>query len=85
MEHRAGGIREAQALFQRAIKADPAHVWSYQVGSFSAFPHLSRNSTTISRGAHTGVAFADIVAKGLVAIVSARVGGRSQLVIPANG
>ena len=31
MEHRAGNIREAQTLFSRAIAADPAHVWSYQV------------------------------------------------------
>ena len=30
-EHRAGNIREARALFGRAITADPAHVWSYQV------------------------------------------------------
>ena len=38
MEHRTGNIREARALFGRAITADAAHVWSYQVRYGVAMP-----------------------------------------------
>ena len=44
MEHRAGSMREARALFQRAITADPAHVWSYQV---SSRPNSAKYSTVV--------------------------------------
>ena len=46
MEHRANNVREARELFGRAIAADPAHVWSYQVQPSA----LTRQSCVLSRG-----------------------------------
>ncbi len=35
LEAATGDTAQARRLFKRAIKADPAHVWSYQVQNFS--------------------------------------------------